>query len=59
MLGHVVALVKKSSFGLRAEEVQRALNLDKREMPRVLKEGLATKRLRSKGQKRATTYSAA
>lgn len=30
-----------------------------REVPRVLKEGLAKKKLRSKGQKRATTYLAA
>jgi len=27
-----------------------------KEMPRVLKEGLSKKALRSKGQKRATTY---
>ena len=27
-----------------------------KEMPRILKEGLATKKLTSKGQKRATTY---
>ena len=59
MLGHVVALVKKSSFGLRAEDIRKALGLDRREVPRVLKEGLATKKLRAKGQKRGTTYSAA
>jgi hypothetical protein len=27
-----------------------------KEMPRILKEGLSTKKLTSKGQKRATTY---
>jgi hypothetical protein len=59
MLGHVVALVKKSSVGLRAEDIRKALGLDRREVPRVLKEGLATKKLRAKGQKRGTTYSAA
>jgi hypothetical protein len=57
-LDEVVALVKKSSFGLRSEEIRKALQLDVREVPRVLKEGLAKKKLRSKGQKRATTYSA-
>jgi len=33
--------------------------MGKKEMPRVLKEGLATKVLKSKGQRRSTTYSAA
>jgi hypothetical protein len=32
------------------------LGLDVREVPRILKEGLTSKKLRSKGQKRATTY---
>jgi hypothetical protein len=57
-LDQVVALVKRSTFGLRSEEIRKALRLDKREVPRVLKEGLARKKLRAKGQKRATTYSA-
>jgi hypothetical protein len=58
-LDEIVALVKKSKAGLRSEEIRKALKLDVREVPRVLKEGLAKKKLRSKGQKRATTYSAA
>jgi hypothetical protein len=33
--------------------------MESKEMPRILKEGLAKKKLKSKGQKRATTYSAA
>jgi len=33
--------------------------LDKRALPRVLTTGLKSKQLRSKGQKRATTYFAA
>jgi hypothetical protein len=33
--------------------------MEAKEMPRVLKEGLAKKKLKAKGQKRATTYSAA
>jgi hypothetical protein len=58
-LDAVVILVRKSKGGMRSEEIRRALRLDVREVPRVLKEGLAKKKLKSKGQKRATTYSAA
>jgi hypothetical protein len=58
-LERVVALVKKSKAGLRAEEIRAALKLLPKEMPRILKEGLAAKVLKSKGQKRATTYTAA
>jgi hypothetical protein len=54
----VVALVKKGKTGMRAEEIKKALHLDVREVPRILKTGLKTKRLRAKGQKRATVYSA-
>jgi hypothetical protein len=55
-LDKVHGLLKSSKGGLRAEQIRAALKLDVREMPRVLKEGLAAKRLTSKGQKRATTY---
>jgi len=55
-LDSVVALVKKHKDGLRAEEIRANLGMQSKEMPRVLKEGLAKKRLRSKGRKRATTY---
>lgn len=58
-LDRVVGLVKKSKAGLRAEEIRSALKMQSKEMPRILKEGLATKLLKSKGQKRATTYTAA
>jgi hypothetical protein len=44
---------------MRAEEIRKMLGLDVREMPRILKEGFAKKALKSKGQKRATTYFAA
>jgi hypothetical protein len=53
----VVALVKKSKTGLRSEEIKKALGLDTREVPRILKTALQTKKLKSKGQKRATVYS--
>ena len=55
-LDAVVILVRKSKGGMRSEEIRRALKLDVRELPRVVKEGLAKKKLKSKGQKRATTY---
>ena len=57
-LERVVALVKKSKVGLRAEEIRAALKMQPKEMPRILKEGLSAKVLKSKGQKRATTYTA-
>jgi hypothetical protein len=55
----VAKLVKSRPRGMRAEEVRKTLGLDVREMPRILTEGLVKKKLRSKGQKRATTYFAA
>ena len=58
-LDAVVSLVKKSKGGLRSEQIRKTLKLDVREVPRVLKEGLAKKTLKSKGQKRSTTYFAA
>ena len=55
-LAKVVGLLKGKKSGLRAEQIRGALRLDRREMPRVLREGIAKKALRSKGAKRATTY---
>jgi len=55
-LDKVVGLVKKSKDGLRAEQIREELGLQSKELPRILKEGLSSKRLRAKGQKRATTY---
>lgn len=56
-LGLVVAALKGTKGkGMRAEGIRKFLGLDVREVPRVLKHGVATKKLRSKGQKRATTY---
>ena len=55
-LGQIVGLLKKHSEGLRAEQIRKELGMMPKEMPRVLKEGLSKKALRSKGQKRATTY---
>jgi hypothetical protein len=61
-LDQVIALVKGKKDGLRAEQIKKALGMDRREVPRVLQvlqEGLSTKKLKSKGRKRATTYTAA
>ena len=58
VLDDVVALVKKNKDGLRAEQIRKELSLQSKELPRVLKEGLSSKRLRKAGQKRATVYSA-
>ncbi len=52
----VVALVKKSKTGLRSEQIKKALDLDVREVPRILKTAVKTRKLKARGQKRATTY---
>ena len=55
-LDQMVALLKKNRGGLRAEQIREQLGMQAKEMPRILKEGLHKKVLKSKGQKRATTY---
>jgi hypothetical protein len=55
----VVALVKKHKGGLRAEQIRAELGMQAKEMPRVLAEGLSKKKLKRRGRKRATTYTAA
>jgi hypothetical protein len=58
VLDQIVALLKKNKDGLRAEQIRTELDLQAKELPRVLKEGLGAKRLKKAGQKRATVYSA-
>jgi hypothetical protein len=55
-LEQVVALVKSKKEGLRAEQIRSELKMAAKELPRILKEGLAKNQLKSRGQKRATTY---
>lgn len=55
-LQRVVALVGTNRSGLRAEQIRDRLGMQSRELPRILKEGLSTRTLKSKGRKRATTY---
>jgi hypothetical protein len=56
VLNKIVLLVKTQKNGLRAEEIRAKLGLLPKEMPRILKQGVSTKKLSTKGQKRATTY---
>jgi hypothetical protein len=55
-LGSIVSLLKQHSTGLRAEQIRKQLNMQAKELPRPLAEGLQAKALRKKGQKRATVY---
>ncbi len=52
----IVALLRGKKDGLRAEQIQAALKLRRKELPKPLAEGLAKKRLKRKGEKRATVY---
>ena len=56
VVADVVKLVSKHPDGLRSETIRTELDLDVREVPRVLKEGVAMGVLKSHGQKRATVY---
>lgn len=58
-LESVHGLLKRHKDGLRAEQIRDTLRMQSKEMPRVLSEGLSKRKLKKKGQKRATTYFAA
>jgi hypothetical protein len=59
-LASVVSTLKGTrGKGLRAEQIQAALKLDRRELPRVIAMGLSKRALKRKGHKRATVYFAA
>lgn len=51
-------MVKENKAGMRSEQIRMKLGMQANEMPRVLKEGLTRKVLKSKGQKRSTMYTA-
>jgi hypothetical protein len=55
-LERIVLLVKTHKNGMRAEEIRSKLGMESKEMPRILREGIAKKKFSTKGQKRATTY---
>jgi hypothetical protein len=52
----VVDLLANHEEGLRAEQIKTELKLEAKELPRILKQGLATKALGVRGQKRSSTY---
>lgn len=54
----VVKLLKKSGDGMRSEQLQRALGLQPKEMPRILGQAITDRLVRKTGEKRATTYTA-
>jgi hypothetical protein len=57
VLDQVVSAIRSTrGKGLRAEQIRAQLGLQAKEMPRVLREGVASRKLKSKGQKRSTTY---
>ena len=56
-LDKIVVLLKKNPDGMRSEHIRVALGMIAKEMPRLLAEGIKTKALKAKGQKRATVYS--
>jgi len=56
VLERIAGLLRAAPKGLRAEEIRQRLNLLSKELPRPLKEGLASGRLGKSGNKRATTY---
>jgi hypothetical protein len=56
VIGLVVAKLKEHKGGLRSEQLQKALKLDKKEITGPLNQALAAKKVTKKGQKRSTTY---
>ncbi|WP_394824893.1 hypothetical protein [Pendulispora albinea] len=52
----IVGLLKEHPEGLRAEQIRAELAIDRKELPRPLKELLESRKIKAKGQKRATTY---
>jgi hypothetical protein len=56
IVGRVVGLLKKNKDGLRSEQIRAELAMAAKEMPRVLQEGLDSKKMRKRGEKRATVY---
>ncbi len=55
-LGRTVDLLKGSPQGMRAEEIGEVLGLRAKDLAGVLKEGVGSNRLHSRGEKRATLY---
>jgi hypothetical protein len=52
----IVGALKKNKAGMRSEQLQKLLSLDKKEISGPLNEALEGKKITKKGQRRATTY---
>ena len=52
----VVGALKKKKNGMRSEQLQKLLKLDKKEISGPLAEALTARKITKKGQRRATTY---
>jgi hypothetical protein len=56
-IADVASLLKRQPEGLRSEQIRELLKLDKREIPRLLQQGVADGAIKIlHGEKRATTY---
>ena len=56
VIGLIVGKLGEHKEGLRSEQLQQALKLDKKEITGPLSQALAAKKITKKGQKRLTTY---
>jgi hypothetical protein len=56
VVGLIVAKLGEHKDGLRSEQLQKELKLDKKEITGPLNQALAAKKITKKGQKRSTTY---
>jgi hypothetical protein len=56
VVGLITSALAKAGKGLRSEELQKVLKLDKKEITGPIAQALATKKIAKKGEKRATTY---
>jgi uncharacterized Zn finger protein len=56
LVDRIVAVLKGCKTGLRAEEIRAALEIRAQDLPRPIAAALLSKRVRKRGQKRATTY---
>lgn len=56
MVDAIADLLAKHPNGLRAEQIRAQLDVEAKELPRPLSDGVKAGRLTKQGQKRATTY---
>jgi hypothetical protein len=56
LVDRIVAVLKSCKTGLRAEQIRAALEINPKDLPRPIAAALQSKRIRKRGQKRATTY---